>query len=93
MVAGVAFLLGPLFLVTLVFFVYFGLLCFGILPGGKPPAWDAAEAVPWPTPGDKAAAELEPEGGWDDAEIEVDGLDPGPDDEPPSESRKRKQRE
>ena len=66
MVAGIAFLLGPLFLVTLVFFVYFGMLAFGIVPGGRPPAWDAGEAVPWPTPGEKAAAELEPEGGWDE---------------------------
>ncbi len=66
MVAGIAFLLGPLLLVTLVFFVYFGLLCLGLVPGGRPPAWEAAEAVPWPTPGEKAAAELEPEGGWDE---------------------------
>lgn len=61
MVAGVAFLLGPLFLVTLVFFVYLGLLALGILPGGRPPAWEAGEAIPWPTPGEKAAAELEPD--------------------------------
>jgi hypothetical protein len=67
MVAGVAFVLGPIFLlVTLVFFVYFGLLALGIIPGGKPPAWEAGEAVPWPTPGEKAAAELEPEGGWEE---------------------------
>lgn len=66
MVAGIAILLGPLILVTLVFFVYFGMLCLGIVPGGKPAAWEAAEAVPWPTPGDRAAAELEPEDGWDD---------------------------
>jgi hypothetical protein len=66
MVAGIAFLLGPLFLVTLVFFVYFGLLALGIVPGGKPPAWEAGEGIPWPTPGEKAAAELEPEGGWDE---------------------------
>lgn len=66
MVAGVAFLLGPLFLVTLVFFVYFGLLVLGVIPGGRPPAWEAAEAIPWETPGEKAAAEMEPEGGWDE---------------------------
>lgn len=67
MVAGVAVLLGPVFLlVTLVFFVYFGMLCFGIVPGGRPPAWAAAEAIPWPTPGERAAAEMEPEGGWDE---------------------------
>jgi hypothetical protein len=66
MVAGIAFLLGPLFLVALVWFVYFGLLCLGLVPGGRPPAWEAGEAIPWPTPGEKAAEELEPEGGWDD---------------------------
>jgi hypothetical protein len=82
MVAGVAFLLGPLFLVTLVWFVYFGLLVFGAIPGGQPPAWEAGEAIPWATPGDRAAAELEPEGGWDDS-----------DEEPPAEPRERKQRE
>lgn len=86
MVAGVAFLLGPLFLVALVWFAYFGLLAIGLVPGGRPPAWEAGEAVPWPTAGEKAAAELEPEGGWEDSD------DPG-DDEPPSEPRKRKQRE
>jgi hypothetical protein len=86
MVAGIAFVLGPLFLVTLVFFAYFGVLALGAVPGGRPPAWEAGEAVPWPTPGEKAAAELEPEDGWDDSEA-------GPDDEPPTEPRKRKQRE
>jgi len=82
MVAGIALFLGPLFfMVTLVWFVYFGLLLLGVLPGGRPPAWEAGEAVPWETPGEKAAAELEPEAGWDEG-----------DDQPPSERRKRKQR-
>jgi hypothetical protein len=89
MVAGIAFLLGPLFLVTLVFFVYFGLLALGIVPGGRPPAWEAGEAVPWPTAGDKAAAELEPEDGWDEAGSEPEIGEPGEG----SERRKRKQRE
>jgi hypothetical protein len=67
MVAGVGILLGSIFLlVPYVFFVYFGLLALGLVPGGRPPAWEAGEAVPWPTPGEKAAAELEPEGGWED---------------------------
>lgn len=93
MVAGIAFLLGPLFLVALVWFVYFGMLCLGIVPGGRPPAWEAGEAIPWPTPGDKAAAELEPEGGWDEDEQPEPESGEG-EDEPPSEPpRKRKQRE
>jgi hypothetical protein len=77
MVAGVAFLLGPLFLVALVWFVYFGLLCLGIVPGGRPLAWEEGEAVPWPTPGDRAAAELEPEGGWDEDDAPEPPADEG----------------
>jgi hypothetical protein len=66
MVAGISFLLGPLIFVAMVFFVYFGLLALGIIPGGRPPAWEAGEAIPWETPGERAAVEMEPEGGWDE---------------------------
>lgn len=82
MAAGVAFLLGPLAFVTLVWLVFFAFLVLGLVPGGKPPAWAAGEAVPWPTPGEKAAAELEPSEAEETAE-------PGE----PEEKRKRKQRE
>jgi hypothetical protein len=43
---------------TLIWFLYFGLLVAGWVPGGRPPAWEAGEAIPWPTPGEKASAEL-----------------------------------
>jgi hypothetical protein len=43
---------------TLLWFVYFGLLLAGWLPGGKPPAWSSGEAEPWPSPGEKTAAEI-----------------------------------
>jgi hypothetical protein len=43
---------------TLIWFIYFGLLAAGWLPRGRPPAWAAGEAIPWPTPGEKAATEL-----------------------------------
>jgi hypothetical protein len=88
MVAGITFLLGPLFVVALLWLVYFAFLVIGKVPGGKPPAWEAGEAVPWPTPGEKAAAELEPSEGFEDGE-ESD------EQEPPEggERRKRKQRE
>jgi hypothetical protein len=56
---GVAAGLG-LFQFTLLWFVYFGLLVAGWVPGGRPPAWAAGEAIPWPSPGEKAAAELSP---------------------------------
>lgn len=60
MAVGVAALLG-LSPFVLVWFLYLGLLLIGKVPGGKPPAWEAGEAVPWPSPGEKAAAELEPQ--------------------------------
>ena len=60
MALGVASLiLAPEF--ALIFFIYFGLLAVGKLPGGRPPAWDAGEAIPWPTPGEKAAQEMQPQ--------------------------------
>lgn len=57
MALGVAALFGFTSF-TLIWFFYFGLLAAGWLPGGRPPAWAAGEAVPWPTPGEKAAEEL-----------------------------------
>jgi len=86
---------------TLIWFVYFGLLLIGRLPGGRPPAWASGEAIPWPTPGEKAAAELEAEDG---EAIDVEPLEPDPDGPPDagdgdadgrygSERRKRKRRE
>jgi hypothetical protein len=60
MALGVASLiLAPEF--ALIFFIYFGLLAIGRLPGGRPPAWAAGEAIPWPTAGEKAAEEMRPE--------------------------------
>lgn len=83
-------LLG-LFFFLLIWFIYFGLLILGLLPGGRPPAWETGEAIPWPTPGEKAATELEPEEGWDESQP---GADSGEEDEGGSgPKRKRKQRE
>jgi hypothetical protein len=79
MALGVAALL-LLVQFTMIWFIYFGLLLLGRLPGGKPPAWDAGEAVPWPTPGEKAAESLE-------AKEPAEGDDGG------GERRKRKQRD
>jgi hypothetical protein len=87
MALGVAALLG-LILFTLVWFVYFGLLVLGAVPGSRPPAWEEGEAVPWPTPGEKAAKELEPsEAGPEEESDPLANGDGG------SERRKRKQRD
>lgn len=84
MAVGIAALIGisPL---VMVWFIYFGLLLIGRVPGGRPPAWEAGEAVPWPTPGEKAATELEPP-------PEAPSSDDGSAAET-GERRKRKQRE
>jgi hypothetical protein len=88
MALGIAALLG-LILFTLVWFVYFGLLILGRLPGGRPPAWKAGEAVPWPTPGERAAAELQPS---EEAEASAPAVPEDPSGEG-GEKRKRKQRD
>jgi hypothetical protein len=75
MALGVAALL-LLVQFCLIFFIYFGLLLIGKLPGGRPPAWAAGEAVPWPTPGERMAKELEPKGGGPDPD--EGGDDGGP---------------
>jgi hypothetical protein len=45
---------------ALLWFAYLGFLLLGRIPGGKPPAWESGEAIPWPSPGEKAAAEISP---------------------------------
>jgi len=72
MAIGVASVFG-LFQLGVIWFFYFGLLLAGWVPGGKPPAWDAGEAIPWPTPGEKAAAEL---GGDSEERSEEDETEP-----------------
>jgi hypothetical protein len=85
MALGVAALLG-LIIFLLVWLIYLALLIAGRLPGGRPPAWAAGEAIPWPTPGEKAADELSPE---NPADPEL----PSPGGNPSEQHRKRKQRD
>ena len=84
MAIGAASIFG-LFQLGIIWFIYFGLLVAGWLPGGKPPAWAAGEAIPWPTPGEKAAAELEESG--EDDEDDASGSAPPPPASSESESR------
>jgi uncharacterized membrane protein len=85
MALGIAILIGFV-IFAIIWFGYLGLLFLGLLPGGRPPAWEEGEAVPWQTPGERAAAELEPSEG-----IEAPEAEPAP--EETGERRKRKQRE
>lgn len=56
MALGVGVLLiGPPALLG--FFLAVSLLVAGFWPGGRPPAWDAGVAIPWPKPGEEPAAD------------------------------------
>jgi len=48
-------LVPPFAYFALLWFLYFGLLVAGWVPGGRPPAWAAGEAIPWTSPGEKMA--------------------------------------
>lgn len=85
MALGIAILIGFV-IFAIVWFFYLGLLYLGLLPGGKPPAWEEGKALPWQTPGERAAAELEPAEGVEAPEAETAPEETG-------ERRKRKQRE
>ena len=58
---------------ALLWFVYLGLQLMGWVPGGRPPAWASGEAEPWPTPAEKAAADLEGTAG----ELDEPPVEPG----------------
>jgi hypothetical protein len=58
---GVASVLGQFFQFTLLYIVYLGLLFGGWTPKGRPPAWAEGKAIPWPTPGERAAESLQGE--------------------------------
>jgi hypothetical protein len=65
MALGVTVLLGVV-LFLLFWLIYIGLLIGGWVPRGRPPAWAAGEAIPWPSPGEKAAETL-------DSQAEMEG--------------------
>lgn len=78
---------------TLLWFVYVGVLLLGWVPGGRPPAWETGEAMPWPTPGERAAEGMD-ESGEPDELSELPGGGNGADSEGSAgERRKRKQRD
>ncbi|HEU4392393.1 MAG TPA: hypothetical protein VFR04_02020 [Solirubrobacterales bacterium] len=98
MALGVAALL-LLVQFSMIFFIYLGFLLLAKVPGGRPPAWAVGEAIPWPTPGEKAAASLEPTDPQDASEPPaLDNGDAADDQQSPQagpdgERRKRKQRD
>jgi hypothetical protein len=84
---------GGLLPAMLLFTVALGFLILGRWPGGRPPAWEAGQAVPWPKPGERPADSGRSEG--DDQEEAPAAA--GDERQPPSSTgsgprRKRKRR-
>lgn len=78
--------ISPLFFqLALLWYVYLGLLIGGWLPGGRPPAWAAGRAIPWPTPGERASAGLEGEEDEEPERREEPGTSEGEAESSPSE--------
>jgi hypothetical protein len=93
-------LLGPLGQIGLVmWFAVLGLILAGVWPGGRPPAWAAGVAIPWPKPGEEPGESGGPVEGSGREVSEPPLPDEGvaPEDRPPGESqgqrrKKRKRR-
>jgi len=95
MALGAVSILFPLF--VLLWFIYIGLLIAGWIPGGRPAAWPAGEAIPWPMPGEKLAEDLEAdddviEGNAEPIDPHEGTTAPEPGEAPQIERRKRKKR-
>lgn len=61
---GMALGVGTLFIglpAMLAYFLAMSLMVAGFWPGGRPPAWEAGEAIPWPKPGEEPPEPSAPE--------------------------------
>ena len=54
--ASLLFILQVALLGILCWLLYFGMLLLNRVPSGRPPAWDAGEAIPWQPPGQEPVA-------------------------------------
>jgi hypothetical protein len=87
MALGVAQVLIPFMLVALMVWVaWVGLIFLDRVPRGRPPAWAAGEAIPWPKPGEEPA---EPREAPDDA-IEGEATELAGDEENPNVARRER---
>lgn len=97
MAVGVLLIFPVLNYIALAWFIYLGLLFAGWVPGGRPPAWAAGKAVPWPVPGSMDRGEENViEGTAEEVDTSAEEVDPAAQadamDEPQGERRKRKKR-
>jgi hypothetical protein len=90
-------LLPPAPALLALWFGYFGLLVVDRAPGGRPPAWEAGEAIPLPRPGEEPSPASEASGKTiegEATEVPTAGEQPSqpPGGQPGSRKRKRKRR-
>ena len=91
--ASIIFLLQIALLAILVWFLYFGLMLLGRTPAGRPPAWDAGEAIPWPAPGEEPLAAMADGGDVVDGDAtEIPGVDENPNAARRERAKKRKRK-
>ncbi len=79
------FLFGP-FPFAMIWFAYLGLLMLDRLPGKRPPAWEAGKAVPWLTPGERMAKQMDPRGKPGDGPGDGEVIDEAPKDDAPADA-------
>jgi hypothetical protein len=95
--ASLILILPVALLAILLWTAYLGFLFLGRVPGGRPPAWDAGEAIPWPKPGDEESRAPPPspdaiEGEANEVEASGEPAAAAPGGQPRSAKRKRKRR-
>ena len=95
--ASMILILPVALLAMVAWMAYLGLLYIGRVPGGRPPAWEAGIAVPWPSPGEEEARRPPPSGEAVEGEArevgEGSGAAPTPQaGQPRSRRQKRKRR-
>jgi hypothetical protein len=90
---GAATLILPYAMLGVLLWVgYLGLLFVGRVPGGRPPAWEAGEAIPWPRPGEEPGSPGAAGDAVEGEATEVSGSDRGgePAKQPQRQKRKRR---
>jgi len=61
--ASMILILPVALLATVAWAAYLGFLYLGRVPGGRPPAWEAGTAIPWPRPGEEEQVRRPPPSG------------------------------
>ena len=77
--ASLLFLGGVALLIIAGWFAYLGMLILGRVRNGRPPAWDAGEAIPWLAPGEEPVAAAAGNGDVVEGDAtEIPGVDESP---------------